>query len=123
MLIVDKSQDTTRFIVTVTEATTVGDPVYTMMIHSSFTNGTFYLPLPQNTSPYPVRYDEFMVETSEFDAFPNGMYAYTISEVSDGVVERGVLVIKNSEETTEDQFTVITPDEDEDDFITYNPSI
>lgn len=121
MLIVDLNKSDARFIVTVTEATTVTSPVYTMMVESPFMKGTYHMALPANTSPYKQRYDEFFINTSEFAGFGLGLYAYTITELTDGVVEEGVLLIKNSDPLLANPYTVITPNESDDDFIVYNP--
>jgi hypothetical protein len=119
MLLVDKQNVEQRLIVTVSENTKVTTPSYSMLVHSDFTNETFNIDLPDSTSLYPDRYDEFLINTTEFESLQPGHYSYTITEQTDGVVEKGVLMVID---TIPDQFSFIEGDETADDYMVYDPN-
>ena len=125
MLTIDKDISANSLIVTVTELTTISDPYYLLMIFSPYTNKTYRIELPANTSENKVRYDEFILETALFNNIGEGLYNYSIYQSSElttdelacGVpVEIGFMKIKSSTPTetyislesdeTENQYTV-----------------
>ncbi len=116
MLLIDKTQLQSRLIVTVSENTTVVDPVYILILFSEYTNKTFTYPLPANTSAFTDRYDEFYI-TLNVDP---GVYTYTINELTDGIVEQGLCkVIDATSEDYNEGIISITPPETQDDLIFY----
>ncbi|GAA4326233.1 hypothetical protein [Flaviaesturariibacter amylovorans] len=114
MLIADKALSGNIFIITVSERL---DPVPSnlhMMVHSTFSNVTYDVELPESTSPYPDRYDKYTVAGSAFEPMEPGLYSFTIE--ADGTpVKSGML--KVIDQATDQAYLIQEVDDTEDDFL------
>lgn len=135
MIIVNKGLDEARLIVTVTEKATGAGNGYRLAIYSPFTKKDYSILIPENTSLFQSRYDEFIIPIIQFQDMEPGVYNYTIYEYSwfetieNGFdvtdLEKGVLKIVDNDKTEEqkitDQYDFIEPADTDDDFIVYEP--
>lgn len=130
MILVNKALDEARLIVTVTEKATGAGNGYRLTIYSPFTKKDYSIVLPDNTSLFQSRYDEFIVPIEDFQDMEPGVYNYIIYQHnSEGIdvidLEKGVLKIVDNDKTEEqkitDQYDFIEPTETDDDFIVYEP--
>jgi hypothetical protein len=82
MITIDKDSNSQILVVTVTELTTIENPCYLLVINSAFTNNTYRIQLPENSSENIVRYDEFILDTAVFNYISEGLYNYSIYQSS-----------------------------------------
>jgi hypothetical protein len=114
MILFDKTKAEARLILTLTE--TSGDTLFSLVLHSFYTNKTYTIELGEDASQFSFRYNEYFVPASVFTNMEAGRYVFNIQERNTGrVVERGVATILD---TPEVEYVTISPDEDEDDFKT-----
>ena len=91
------------------------------MFHSTYSNKSYSIVLPANTSAYPFRYDRYVITT--FDDYQVGTYSYSIVERNSStlaeiqILEVGLLKVI-SDPTQE--FLTVTEPETDDDFLVYN---
>jgi len=118
MIVIDKTVELSRIVVTISENVSDSSQGYNLSLHSPYDLHTYTISLPENTSAYQNRYDEFLLDTSIFNDMNEGQYYYTIKQVSDGkILETGLLEIIG---TAEDEVIIsLEEDETEDDFIVY----
>ena len=139
MITINKELPDNILIVTVSDVNTAINPAYQLVIESDFTNKSYSFDLPANTSPYPSRYDEFVLamaayaeeDYSEEDYMVDGMgscesglYNYKIIETTTSkICEVGLLKIvesiKTEQQELNDTYTVIEPEATDDDYIVY----
>ncbi len=74
MILIDKRNETQRVILTLNGFDF--DPV--LLIQNDENRSKHSLNLPENTSASPTRYDEFILDTVDFDEIPTGYYSYQI---------------------------------------------
>jgi hypothetical protein len=119
MLFLNKSINENEIIVTVTENNTLDNPVYSMQIHSHFTNKSYIIELGLNLSEFTERFDKFIIENSLFQNIEQGVYVYKIfNQDNEGKsLETGYLKIEGAE--IEEEFIEPTEDESDDDYIVY----
>lgn len=126
MILIDKGLSQNKIYLTLNELTTIEDANYLLVIHSSFTNKTFRVLLPENVSTAKTRYDAFLISSSIFNDIEEGVYTYSIyqtdnpetdNEIGLGKpVEVGYLKFVSSNVET---VYKIEEAETEDDYITY----
>jgi hypothetical protein len=117
MIVIDKATETTRLIFTLTEKTDVENPIYTLVLHSPYTNKTYSLELPANTSQYKERYDEFILDTEIFKDMESGSYYYSVLEGEPSeVIQIGLATIV---QPNEPDFITVNESETTDDYIVY----
>jgi hypothetical protein len=116
MLIIDKQQEGTKWAI-VHETIEDGQ----LVIHSSYDKKTFQFPLPTSSSEYPNRYKEYTFDTTDFAELIAGVYIYTISDGTREIKKGMVMVVDAGQQTVEDRYVSITPAEEADDFVVYNP--
>lgn len=123
MLVINQSDITTKFIVTVSEINTITTGS-TLELFNQFTNVSTTYNLPADTSAYPTRYNQFVYSSSTFSGLSIGTYTYTIKDTSGGTTETGLLKVVGDvltpQEQVNDIYTYITPASTDDDFIVYN---
>lgn len=119
MITIDTTQSSVGLILTLAEKTTVESPDYKLVLYSPFTKKNYRVELGVNTSSFTFRYDEFILDSEIFKSMEEGVYFYSIyqTSVEENPIEVGLLKIKGEVE----EYVSITPDETEDDFITYDP--
>ena len=78
MILIDKGLSQNKIYLTLNELTTIEDANYLLVIHSSFTNKTFRVLLPENVSTAKTRYDAFLISSSIFNDIEEGVYTYSI---------------------------------------------
>lgn len=78
MLLINKSNLQTDLIFTLTELTTIVNPVYLLVLTSDFNRNKYRFILPQNISSNLFRYDHFKVNNSIFTDLDSGLYTYAI---------------------------------------------
>lgn len=114
MLLLSKTNSSARLILTLTESSS--ETLFDLVAQSFYTNKTYTIDLGEDVSEHTERYNEFNVDLSAFEQMESGRYTYKIVERETGnVIEHGVLTVTDSEDR---EYVAITPDEDEDDFIT-----
>ncbi len=122
MLVINQSDITTKFIVTVSEINTITTGS-TLELFNQFTNVSTTYNLPADTSAYPTRYNEFVYSSSTFSGLSIGTYTYTIKDTSGVTTETGLLKVVGDvltpQEQVNDIYTYITPSTTDDDFIVY----
>ena len=90
---------------------------YTMTVTSTYSNVSYSISLPENTSPYTDRYDEFIIETPAWEL---GSYNYSIAEDNTSVVvEIGNLTVTNGATPSYISIPAVSGEED---FIIYKNS-
>lgn len=114
MILIDRAKASQEVILTLTELTTIVNPMYVMVIQSDALRDTYSIVLPANQSTSTSRFDLFNLETTSFDGLAGGYYIYEIYQQNqDGsnlaLIEYGKLLIKDDEVVIE----VITPIRDE----------
>lgn len=78
MILINKDNSVQDLVLTLTELTTIVDPVYLLVLRNEFTgNSTRYI-LQNNISPNLNRYDHFQLDTSLFNDLETGDYSYSI---------------------------------------------
>lgn len=122
MLVINKSNTSTRFITTLTEvnANTSGS---TIELFNSFTNVNSVFALPLDSSAYPTRFNQFDILTNTFSAITEGTYIYTIKDSTSGITETGLLKVVSDvltqQEEVDSNYTYIATTSSDDDFIVY----
>lgn len=126
MILINKDRETNTVILTLTELTTINNPVYLMVLYSEYTKKTYRIILPQNTSASKERYDEFTLNTSIFNNYEEGIYSYYIYQAETETIDETTLgnpveigKLKLFSNTTNEEYTSLNEEETEDDFITY----
>jgi len=119
-LTINLSLSAQTFIVTCSEINpiTTGSTIYLVNQYSNTTN-TYNL--PDDSSPYPDRYNQFILPTSTFSGLTDGTYTFIIFDSGGNVTERGLLKVIDLKETTEqeidNQYIFIASDSTDDEFI------
>lgn len=78
MILINKDNSTQDLVLTLTELTTIADPVYLLVLKNEFTDNLTRYILQDNVSANLNRYDHFQVDTSLFNDLDTGDYSYTI---------------------------------------------
>ena len=121
MLVIDKSLSENRLLVTFDHPIESGNDLV-LKIGSMFSNKSYQVVLPENTSQFPKRVYEFIIgNMSEFEV---GKYTYriveaipeTITEIQ--LLEIGLLEIIDSS-LNQPEFITLPTQETDDDFIVY----
>ena len=124
MLVIDKSQPNTRFIVTLTDVNPITSGS-TINLFNLATNVDTTYDLPFDGSLYPNRYNQFDFSTSTFSALTEGYYTYAINDVSGGTTELGMLkvddIVQSIEEDIKAVYFIPTGSTTQDDYIVYQP--
>lgn len=118
MILIDKRKTNQRLIVTLTENSDNIDANYRLDVHSPFSNKSYSVNLPENTSSFKERFDEFILSTSLINDWETGFYNYSITEINAGMVEVGSLKVIDAD-TVPVPFISIQKTETDDDFIIY----
>ena len=113
MLVIKKSDTTTRLIITLSEINVVTSGS-TLELFNSFTNVSSSFVLPSDSSAYPERFNQFDISTNFFSTLTEGTYTYTIKDSTSGITETGLLKVVSD---------VLTPQEQVDDTYLYIPSL
>ena len=95
----------------------------TLVIFNKYTNVQYEYELPNDSSPYPDRYNEFIVETSVFSGLTPGQYTFKIKDSINNVTETGMLKVIKESLTPENgnDFIYIQQTENDDDYLVYTP--
>lgn len=118
MILLNKTLPFQRLIVTITDRIITVDSSLKLSVENKESNINYELPLPENTSLYKDRYDEFIIPTSSISTWTPDKYVYQIIEVnSSAVLEIGLLHVID---TAPVQFISIEEDSEADDFIIYS---
>lgn len=119
MLFLNKSIEENEIIVTVSENNTLDSPIYSMLIHSHFTNKSYTIELGPNQSEFTERFDKFIIDNTQFQNIEPGTYVYKIFNQSNQAnsLETGYLKIEGIESVNE--FIEPTEQETDDDYIIY----
>jgi hypothetical protein len=99
MIVLNKSNSEDSFVVTFTEKSTVGSPTYEITCIDTNNNVViFSVTFEDDISPYPNRYNEFVINTASiFAEYPLGTYQYSAKETqSNTIVEVGKLLLKDN---------------------------
>ncbi len=123
MLVINKSDSTTRFIITITEVNPVTTGS-TIDLVNQFNNVNYSFELPSDSSLYPNRYNQFDFSTETFSGLTDATYTYTIKDSNSQTTETGLLKVvsdvKTSQEQVDDRYIYIPSIPTDDDFIVYN---
>lgn len=123
-LLIDKSKNNTRLILTATESYS-GFTGAILQAFNEATNVELEISLPDDSSAYPDRYNEFNIPTSTLSGLTVGTYSYTIKSNEAIDIEHGILKVVDEALTPQGEvdstYTFITPDDTADDFIVYQP--
>ncbi|MBS1632684.1 MAG: hypothetical protein JST10_08940 [Bacteroidetes bacterium] len=93
MLIIDRSTSQSRFLVTQSE---VNDSLATSLnLFNRATNKEYTFELPEDTSPYPDRFNEYIFDNAVFAELPQGLYSFVITDDQNSIKERGLLQVQN----------------------------
>ena len=111
MIKIDRTQASTRLILTLGETTTAPGE-YVLHIQSSATGRDLAVPLVTNLSPYPQRYDEYVLDTQLFKDLAAGRCTYRVTS-GDETVEVGVAFVTEAQE----EFVFIEPTATDDDYV------
>jgi hypothetical protein len=109
MILIDRNKLFQNIFLTLTESTTVSNPVYSMRLKHDATRSEYTLNLSENQSTATQRYDLFQVFTTEFEGFENGYYSFEVfqNETDTDSIEDGKLLIKNTQViAADDQYIV-----------------
>ena len=119
-ILIDKSQPSTRVIVTVSEVNPVTTGS-TLVIINTYTNHQSEIALPVDGSPYPNRYNDFTISASTYSGLSEGSYSYKILDSTSATTETGLLRVVSSVQTIDERVedTYIIPDNDGIEYITY----
>jgi len=79
MLLLHKDSTGEKMVVTVTEKTTITNAYYLFIFEHLTTKVQVAFIAPGDLSPYPLRYNEFLINTSNYIT-KVGQYSYTIYE-------------------------------------------
>jgi len=120
MLLIDKASNEQTLYTTLSELSVGVNPTYSLVLFNYYTNTTYNYDLITTTYSN-ARYDRVVIEldtelnTKILDV---GQYSYVVFQYAN-VVEKGLVKVIDSSivETTYE----IVPDEEDDDFISYNP--
>jgi hypothetical protein len=91
MLLINKSNPKTDLILTLTELTTIVDPVYLLVLTSDFNRTKSRFILPLNISSNLSRYDHFKTDTSIFNGLDTGLYTYAVYQSAMSTTDETVL--------------------------------
>jgi len=126
MILINYGKDVQDLVLTLTELTTISDPVYLLVLTNIFTKTKTRYILQDNLSPNLERYDRFQLPTSEFDNLETGLYIYHIyqsdsinydeTQLGDWIEQGKAQVIRNSE-----ALQPITFQPSEVEYLTYTP--
>lgn len=126
MILIDYEKNVQDLVLTLSELTTISNPVYLLVLTNIFTKTTTRYILQNNLSPSIERYDRFQLATSGFTGLEVGLYDYHVYQSSTinydeaqlgNWIETGkAQVIKNSE-----ALQPITYQPTQVEYITYTP--
>lgn len=115
-LTLNKGEISTKWVVTTYEMNPNTDGC-TIDLFNVATNVSMSFGLPNDSSPFPERYQQYIIDTADYSGVTNGIYTYTIKDSNSIVVEKGLLrVIENNESPISD-FVFIQGEETDDDYI------
>lgn len=121
MLVINKSDSTTKLIVTVAEINPVTSGS-TLELTNQESNVTTTYQLPDDSSMYPERYNLFELPTDSFSGCSIGIYTYKVMDESGSTTETGLLkVVEQGTPELQDDYVFIQPQDADDDFIVYQP--
>ena len=78
MILINKDNSVQDLVLTLTELTTIVNPVYLLVLRNEYTNNSTRYILQNNISPNLNRYDYFQLDTSLFNDLETGDYSYAI---------------------------------------------
>lgn len=105
MLFVSLNESVIRLILTISERMVESSGTLSMVIYSPFTKRSFNLELPENSSAYPNRYDEFIISKNDFPVKEEGIYQYTVYDSLGNALENGSMkVLKTNKHIEGDSY-------------------
>lgn len=122
MIIIDKTLSNQRLIVTLSEHNPDDNNNLLFEVTNKVKNISYSLILPENTSTYKKRFDEFIIPTSSVLTWTEGRYMYMVWEVNPTTnakiqeLEIGLLEVKKVDEN---DFISIPTTDSEDDLYVY----
>lgn len=121
-IIVNDALMTTRILCTVSELDAVTSNCV-LKVFNPYTNVSTQYNLPDDSSPYPDRYNEFLVPTSAFSGLSSGVYDFKILDSNSGTTETGLLRVVSSIQTPDQEVEedYIIPADDADEYLVYQP--
>lgn len=117
MVLVDKTKNQNKLLFTISENQTDELSTLNLVLQSPFSNESFTIVLPENTSQHKSRYDEFFVNTSIFNNMNEGQYYYQVIQLSGNkLLESGLLELKG---TPSLEYISVHNEESDDDLLVY----
>ena len=107
MILLNKNIQVQDLVLTLTELTTIENPVYLLVLTNDFNRKKSYLILEANTSTNTQRYDRFLFDANSLADLDTGLYTYAVYESDVAVYDESGL--GNPIETGKAK--VIAPDE------------
>lgn len=123
MLLLDKTIPTQKIICTISEKQMTDGHIPVLKVENKESNRNYSLILPENTSNYKTRYDEFIFATTDISEWKGGKYLYIIWEYNPQTqttvqeLEIGLLQVI---EQNEEEFISTPVTETDDDFVVYD---
>jgi hypothetical protein len=119
---IDLSNSATTFIVTCTEINPVTSGS-TLELNNLSTNVSYSFILPDDSSSYTTRYNQFDLPTSTFSGLTEGTYSFQIKDSNEGITEEGLLKVINGiytpDEEVDNNYVFIPSTDEDDDYIVY----
>lgn len=115
-LTLNKGDISTKWVVTIYEMNpnTSGCSIE---LYNVATNVSMSFSLPDDSSPYPDRYQLYIVDTSDYSELKNGIYTFNIKDSDGVIVESGLLRVLENNESPVSDFVFIESEATDDDYI------
>jgi hypothetical protein len=126
MITLDKSLQNQRIICTISEIEMADGNVPILKVENKQNNTNYTLNLPENSSLYKSRFDEFIFPTSQVNDWIEGKYFYAIWEYNSSTqqlvqeLEIGLLQILDATKDSSSEYVSIAVDDTTDDYYVYD---
>lgn len=117
-LVLNKGEVNTKWVVTTYEMNpiTTGSTIELINVATNV-NSTYAL--PTDSSPYPSRYQEYNLTTSDYSGLTAGIYSYVIKDSTSATTETGLLKVINNDDNPVDSYVVLSGSSTDNDYIEY----
>ena len=126
MITLDKSLQNQRVVCTISEISMAVGNVPILKVENKQNNTNYTLNLPENSSLYKSRFDEFIFPTSQVNDWIEGKYFYAIWEYNSSTqqlvqeLEIGLLQILDATKDSSSEYVSIAVDDTTDDYYVYD---
>ncbi|MES2265593.1 MAG: hypothetical protein V4520_02455 [Bacteroidota bacterium] len=91
MILLNKSLLVQDIILTLSENTSLQNPVYLLVLTNDFNKRVYRFLLENNISAYKGRYDHFAIDTSSIRELDSGSYSYAVYESASAIDDESLL--------------------------------